>query len=183
MFTYSIEELKQMGVKVQGNNVKISKFVNIYNPRNLILHDNIRIDDFTIISCKGIVEIFNHVHIGAHCFISSATKIVFGNYSGISSGVKLFGACDDFSGEFMTNPMVPSEFLNVTEGDIIFEPHALVGSNSVVLPNVILAEGTAIAALSLVKKSTEKWFMYGGIPTKKIKKRSNKCLALEKQLK
>ena len=179
MLSYSIEELKQMGIQVHGNNIKISKFVNIYNPKNLILHDNIRIDDFTIISCKGIVEIFNYVHIGAHCFVSSATKIVFGNYSCISPGVKLFGACDDFSGEFMTNPVVPSEFLNVTTGDIIFESHALVGSNSVVLPNVVLAEGTAIASLSLVKKNTERWTIYGGIPIKKIKERSNNCKELE----
>ena len=54
-----------MGVTIHGENIKISKFVNIYNPKNLILHNNIRIDDFTIISCKGSIEIFNNVHISA----------------------------------------------------------------------------------------------------------------------
>ena len=52
---YTIEDLEKMGVKVYGKNINISKFVNIYNPKNLILLDNIIIDDFTIISCKGII--------------------------------------------------------------------------------------------------------------------------------
>ena len=50
---YSIDELKELGITVYGKNIKISKFVNIYNPTNLILHDNIRIDDFTILSGKS----------------------------------------------------------------------------------------------------------------------------------
>ena len=73
---YTIEDLEKMGITIYGKNINISKFSNIYNPQNLILHDNIRIDDFTIISCKGLVEIFNYVHISAQCFISSTTKII-----------------------------------------------------------------------------------------------------------
>ena len=56
---YTFEDLIKMGVKVYGKNIYISKFVNIYTPQNLILHDNIRVDDFTVISCKGVIEIFN----------------------------------------------------------------------------------------------------------------------------
>ena len=78
---YTKEELIELGAKIYGDNIYISKFTNIYNPSNLILHDNIRIDDFTIISCKGIIEIFNYVHISAQCFISSSTKIMIGNFS------------------------------------------------------------------------------------------------------
>jgi galactoside O-acetyltransferase len=176
---YSIEDLKNIGVIVYGKNIKISKFVNIYNPKNLILHDNIRIDDFCIISCKGTIEIFNNVHISAQCFVSSATNIIFGNYSGISVGVKLFGGCDDFSGEYLTNPTIPNKYTNVIIGDIILKDHVLIGSNSIVLPNVILAEGTAIGSNSLVKKSTNEWKIYGGVPIKEIKDRSRNCLELQ----
>jgi 3-oxoacyl-[acyl-carrier protein] reductase len=107
---------------------------------------------------------------------------VFGNYSGISSGVKLFGGCDDFSGEFLTNPTVPSKYLNVATGDIILEDHALVGASTIILPNVVLREGTAIGALSLVKKSTEPWKMYVGSPIKYVKDRKRRCLDLQKEL-
>lgn len=176
---YTIEELKEKGVTVHGANVFVSRYANIYNPRNLILHDNIRIDDFTVISCKGTVEIFNHVHIGPQCMISSSTRIVFGNYSGISSGVKLFGGCDDFSGDFLTNPTVPAEYTNVRCADIIFEDHSLVGASSVVLPGVVLKQGTAVGAMSLVKCDTEPWTVCAGIPAKKIKDRNRDCLRLQ----
>ena len=178
----TIEELKKKGVTVHGTNIMVSTFVNIYNPSNLILHDHIRIDDFTLISCKGKVEIFNHVHIGSHCMISSSTNIIFGNYTGISSGVKLFGGCDDFSGEFLTNPTIPHKYLNVQTGDIILEDHVLLGASTIVLPNVVLRQGTAVAAMSLVKKDTEPWKMYGGCPVKILKDRKQNCLLLQEQL-
>lgn len=179
---YTIEELKSKGITVYGKNVFVSKFANIYKPFNLILHDNIRIDDFTVISCKGLVEIFNYVHIGPQCVIACATNIIFKSYSTISAGTKLYGGCDDFSGDFMTNPMVPGEYLNVTIGDIILEEHTIVGSSSVILPNVVLKEGTAVAALSLINNTTEPWMIYGGVPAKKIKPRTQQCLKMQQEL-
>lgn len=179
MSCYTIEELKKKGVTVYGTNIKISSFVNIYNPQNLILHDNIRIDDFTILSCNGIIEIFNYVHISAQCFVSSKTKIIFGNYSGISVGVKVFGGSDDYSGMFMTNPTIPSKYLNVKQGDIILENHVIVGSNSVILPDVILREGTAIGCNSMVNKNTDAWKIYGGTPIKFLKDRHKNILQLQ----
>lgn len=179
---YSIQELKNLGVTVYGNNIQISKFVNIYNPKNLILYDNIRIDDFTVISCKGIIEIHNYVHIGAQCFISSSTKIIFEDYTGISPGVKVFGASDDFSGNFLTNPTIPKKYLNVKEGDIIFKKHSLVGSNSVILPNITLGEGSCVGAMSLINKNTEDWSMYVGSPIKFLKKRNINCVKLQNDL-
>jgi len=176
---YLLNELEAMGITIYGKNIKITKFVNIYNGKNLILHNNIRIDDFTIISCKGTIEIFNNVHISAQCFISSATKIIIGNYNSISVGCKLFGASDDFSGEYLANPTIPEKYLNVFKADIIFKDHVLIGSNSVVLPNVILEEGTAIGCCSVVKNNTQPWKIYGGVPIKILKDRSKKCLELQ----
>ena len=79
----------------------------------------------------------------------------------------------------MTNPMVPREYLNVMVGDIILEEHALIGSSSIVLPNVILRHGTSVGAMSLIKKDTEPWTIYGGIPAKKIKPRNKNCMNLQ----
>jgi len=114
--------------------------------------------------------------------ISSSTNIIFGNYTGISSGVKLFGGCDDFSGEFLTNPTIPHKYLNVQTGDIILEDHVLLGASTIVLPNVVLKQGTAVAAMSLVKKDTEAWKMYAGCPVKFLKDRKQNCLLLQEQL-
>ena len=69
---FKIKDLIRMGVTVKGTNVKISKLARIYNPHGLTLHDNVRIDDFTILSGRGKIEIGNFVHIGPHCFIAAA---------------------------------------------------------------------------------------------------------------
>lgn len=179
---FSLNHLKSLGVKIYGNgtNIEISKLARIYNPSNLILHDNIRIDDFAILSGRGNIEIGNYVHIGAQCSISSYSNIQFHNYSGLSSGVRLFGSTDDYSGKFMTNPTVPSHFLGTIHGDIILNKHVIIGSGSIILPNTILAEGTAVGSLSLINKNTEAWKIYAGSPAKIIKNREKNCLDYEK---
>ena len=134
---FSLNYLKSIGVKMHGNNIKISKLARIYNPSSLVLHDNIRIDDFTILSGRGNIEIGNYVHVGSQCSISSHSTIKLCDYTGISSGVKLFGGSDDFSGKFMTGPLIPSKFIRITHGDIILNKHVIVGAGSIILPNVI----------------------------------------------
>ena len=57
----------------------------------------------------------------------------------------------------------------------------IIGANSVILPNVTIKEGSSVGALSLVTKSLESWYVYFGIPVKKLKKRSKNLLDLEKQ--
>ena len=182
MNIYCLNYLKNLGVTIYGKNIKISKLVQIYNPKNIILHDNIRIDDFTILSGNGIIEIGNYVHIAPQCTISSNITIKLSDFSGLSSGVKIFGSSDDYSGKYLTNPTVPDKYKRIIKGSVILEKHVIVGSNSVILPNIILKEGTAIGTLSLVNKSTDEWNIYAGIPIKLIKKRNFNCLKLEKQL-
>jgi acetyltransferase-like isoleucine patch superfamily enzyme len=179
---YTLKELEIMGIKIYGKNISISKFVNIYNPKNLILHDNIRIDDFTIISCKVTIEIFNYVHISAQCFISSSTKIIIGNYSSISVGTKIFGGCDDFSGEYLANPTIPKKYTNVKIGDILIGDYVIIGSNSVIMPDIKINEGVAIGSNSFINKNCDSWKIYAGTPIKLIKNRKTDCLNLIKDL-
>jgi len=82
----------------------------------------------------------------------------------------------------MANPTIDKKYLNVENGDIIISKHCIIGSNSIILPNVTLFEGTAVGSLSLIKHNTEEWNIYGGIPAKIIKKRSKKCLEYEKEI-
>lgn len=178
----SLNYLKKIGVKLNGKNIKVSKFARIYNPTKLILNNNIRIDDFTILSGKGNIEIGEYVHIGPYCYISSFTNIKFNNFSGLSSGVKLFGSSDNYSGNYLTNPTVDSKYLGTIKGDIILHKHVIIGSGSIVLPNITLNEGTAIGSLSLITKNTEEWKIYGGVPAKIIKNREKKCIEYEKEL-
>ena len=180
---FSLNQLKKLGIKIYGDNIKVSKLARIYNPSNLTLHNNIRIDDFTILSGKGNIEIGNYIHIGPHCYISSYTNIKFLDYSGLASGGKLFGSSDDYSGKFLTGPTVPSKFLGTIYGDIILNKHVIIGAGSIILPKIILGEGTAVGSLSLVNKNTEEWKIYAGNPAKIIKNREKKCLEYEINIK
>ena len=78
--------------------------------------------------------------------------------------------------------MVDIEFKgNVEYSNVIIGRHSIIGSGSVILPNIIVNDGASVGALSLVNKNLEEWCLYAGIPAKKIKNRSkDKILQLEK---
>jgi acetyltransferase-like isoleucine patch superfamily enzyme len=178
----SLRKLRSLGVKLLGTDIYVSKDCRIYNPANVTLHNNVRIDDFTILSARGPIEIFNYVHIASHCLLSSATRINCHNFSAIASGSKLFGSSDDYGGDFLTNPTIPKEFGNVKSGDIILQDHVLLGSNTIVLPGITFGEGTSVGAMSLISRNTEPWGVYAGVPGKRIKERKQGCLALATNL-
>ena len=178
----TLQNLRRAGVTLLGSNIKVSKDCRLYNPKNIILHDNIRIDDFTILSARGKIELFNYVHIASHCLISSSTRIECRNFTAIASGSKLFGSTDDYGGKYLTNPTIPRELVNVKSGDIILEDHVILGSNTIVLPSVIFGEGTSVGAMSLITKNTDAWGIYTGIPAKKTRERNKDCCELAVQL-
>ncbi|MGL5278334.1 MAG: acyltransferase [Cetobacterium sp.] len=180
MAFYTREELKKIGFKSLGENVLISDKCSIYLPEKIEIGSNVRIDDFCILS--GDIKIGNYVHIAAYSALFGGAGIEMEDFSGISSRVTLYSVSDDYSGEFLTNPTVPSKFKKVEEGKVILKKHSLVGASTVVLPGVILGEGTSIGANSLVTKSTEEWSIYFGNPVKRLKARKKDLLELEKQL-
>jgi acetyltransferase-like isoleucine patch superfamily enzyme len=176
MAFYSQEVLQSFGFLFLGKSVLISEKCSIYDPASIKVDDNTRIDDFTVIS--GNVTIGKNVHISTHCFISSGKNLIsICDFAGISSGVKLFGQSDDYSGEVLTNPTVPPQFKKTeVTGNITIGKHVIIGANSVVLPGVEIGEGCAVGAMSLVKQSTKPWGIYVGVPVKRLKERSRKLL-------
>ena len=89
---------------------------------------------------------------------------------------------DDFSGEFLINPMVQKEFTNVTGGRVILENYVQLGANSIVMPNSIIGEGTVSGAFSLIKSNLSDWSIYAGIPVKFLKNRKKDLLKYVKQI-
>jgi len=177
MSFYSLIELSKLGLKQYGNNVKISRFTNIYNPSNIIIGNNVRIDDFCILSAGDkpfVLE--DNIHISAGVYIYGTGGIYIKSYSNISSGSKLFSVNDDYSGEYMVGACVHIELRNVKEEAIILEKYVVIGANSVVLPGVYLEEGVAIGANSLVNKSCKEWSIYGGTPIRFIKQRAKRII-------
>lgn len=175
--------MKKAGFKSIGKNVKIHNRASIYGPENISIGNNVRIDDFCVIIATGEMEIGNYVHLANFCYFGARNGIFIKDYCVFAPRVSVFTASDDYSGNYF--PTFPSNFEIQREGlsgRVNFFKHTLIGAGSVVLPNLDLAEGTSIGAMSLVKESTKPWGIYCGIPAKKIKDRSKNILIQEEML-
>lgn len=171
---YTQEELEQIGFKSIGIGVKISRYARIYTPQNICIGDNVRIDDFCLLSGK--IHLGSHIHISAYVALYGAEGIEICDYSGISPKSVIYSAMDDFSGDYLIGPIHPKGTTNVIGGKVKIEKYVQIGSNTVVFPNLTIGEGTVIGASSLVRHSVESWGVYCGIPIKRIKNRNKNML-------
>ena len=146
---------------------------------------DVRISDLAVIRRPELIEIGDHVCIDMGCYISTGAKIgdyihispyvcitggedahlIMEDFSGISAGSKLIVISDDFT-KGLTNPTVPVKYRYLVGGKIIMRKFSVIGANSVVLPGVEMAEGSALGANSLLTKDTQPWTVYSGSPAK-----------------
>lgn len=177
---FTNEELAQIGFESVGFNVFISKKASIYNASEISIGNNVRIDDFCILSGK--IRLGNYIHVAAYSALyGSDVGICIGDYSNISSKNSIYAITDDYSGESMTNPMIPDKYKNIYKEEVIIKKHVIIGSGCVILPGVIIEEGSAFGAMSLINRNTEPWSINAGVPFKKIKDREKTLLQLEKK--
>lgn len=178
---YSEEELSLLGLGQYGKDVRISRKASLYNPQKLRIGDHVRIDDFCILS--GEITLGSYIHISAYTAVYGAQGVVMDDFSGLSPRVTLFSAMDDFSGDYLINPMVDSGFTNVQGGKIHIGKYVQIGAGSIVFPRIEIAEGSVVGALSLVNRSLPAWGIYGGIPARFLKERRKGLLTLAEQIK
>ena len=176
-------DLPSLGLARCGKNVLISDKASLYNPGKISIGDNVRIDDFCILSAgEGGIELGSFIHIACYASLIGNGKIVMEDFSGLSSRVSLFSSSDDYKGMCMTNPTIPKKFLSIKEKDVVLRKHVVIGAGAIVLPGVELKEGAAVGALSLVTKNVNAFEIVTGNPAVFLKKRSEKLLEFEKQL-
>ncbi|RDD82676.1 acyltransferase [Dyella tabacisoli] len=177
-------ELRSLGFKAVGKNVRIARNNTIAGLENIEIGDNVRIDPYCSIIATGTgwLKIGSYVHIAGYCLLSAGDGIQMDDFSGISQGVHVYSRTDDYTGEALTNPTVPSKYTKVRGGTVHLSRHVIIGSGSVILPQVTIGEGSSVGALSLVTRSLEPWGIYTGTPARKLKARSQKMLTIEKAL-
>lgn len=181
MAILSREAIKKMGFADLGENIQISDKASFYGTSRISIGNNVRIDDFCVLSAgNGGIEIGSYIHLAVGSSLIGAGKITLSDFSNISSRVAIYSSNDDYSGSTMTNPTIPTEYTGVTNADVFLGKHVIVGSGSVILPGVRLEEGSAIGALSLVTRNCEPFGIYAGTPARKIKERKRDILGLEK---
>jgi dTDP-4-amino-4,6-dideoxy-D-glucose acyltransferase len=177
---YSLEELARLNLAACGDNAMISRKASLHNPGNISIADNVRIDDFCLLSAgSGGIAIGSNVHIAAYTSLIGRGRIELSDFANLSSRVSVYSSSDDYSGLSMSNPTIPEEFKQVTHQDVHIGRHVIVGTGTVILPGVRLELGAAVGALSLVKTNVAEFTIVGGVPAKVIAQRSRQLLETE----
>jgi galactoside O-acetyltransferase len=166
-----------------GQDVIIWSQAKIVSPEVITIGDSVIIDDFVFIMGGKNTQIGSFVHIASFTSITGSGELVMEDFTGLSGGVRVYTGNEDYSGGCLTNPSVPEPYRLPTRSFVNIKKHAIIGANTVILPGVIIGEGAAIGANSLVTKDCEPWKIYFGSPAKAIRTRpKERIIELEDQL-
>ncbi len=162
-------------------NIKVFKPSIIIGIENITFGKNILIDSFTQIYAKekGQVKIGNYVHFGAYSSIMGGGTLTINDYVAVSQGCRIVTATDDFKNGGFGTPCMPNneKYRNVTHGNITIGKFAIIGTNSVILPNVTIEEGVTVGAGCVIgsNKTLKEWGVYVG--SRRVGERNKqKCL-------
>ena len=159
-----------------GENVKIAHNVMFTQPQNVFLGDNVRIDPFSLITCK--LRTGNNVHITAYSMLGGKDQwVTMGDWTFIGYGSKLFTASEDYSGKY--GPV--NEYWGngrTFKYDITLNNFSGIASDVMLFPGVELPEGCCIGAKSLVhtKSELDEYKVYVGNPLRHFKDRDKEAV-------
>ncbi len=180
MAYYTETELVHLGFKSLGKNIKISDRARIYNRKKIEIGDNVRIDDFCVISGKVVIGSYNHIT--PMCLIAGGEPGVFlSDFCTLAYGVIVFAQSDDYSGASMVSSVIPKKYKREIMEPVIVGRQTVFGTRSVVMPGVEVADGCSFGATSLVIKSTVAWGIYAGQPARRIGERKKDLIRLEEK--
>jgi acetyltransferase-like isoleucine patch superfamily enzyme len=163
-------------LKYCGKEVKIFEKAQLIKPEMISVGDYSQIDDFAwILSGQG-VKIGRRVHISAFSSIAGGGKCSIEDYASVAIGCRIITGSDDFSGEFLINPCVPSEYRNVTRSFVRICRFATLATNVIVTPGVTIGEGALVLSGSMVTADLPEWGIYIGAPPRPIGKRDAKVI-------
>lgn len=166
-----------------GKNCNISSRAQFYSPEKIEIGDNVRIDDFSVLSGGSGLKIGSHIHIACYVSMFAGSGIEIGDFCQFGAYTILLSESDDFSGRSLIGPQVPMKYKpEYKRGKpIILEDHVTFGSKCSVLPGVTLKEGSIFGAHTLVTKDCAAWMIYVGAPARRIGGRDRKMLELADQ--
>lgn len=158
----------------------ISPNIRVRNPEYFVVGDDSIVDDFCYFSTR--VRIGRASHVASGCSVAGGPthEFTLGDYSSLSSGVKIWCVSDDFVNDIVT--IIPAAAgrvkTHLIEGDVHIGNFTAVGSNAVVMPGNDIPEGTVIGALSFVppRFAFEPWSVYAGTPIRLIGRRNRESV-------
>lgn len=71
----------------------------------------------------------DYIHISAYTSLFAGNaRIVLEDFVTISSRTAIYAITDDYSGNYMPNPLIPNKYRNVQAQEIKFHRHTLIGT-------------------------------------------------------
>ena len=175
-------DLKDFGFKSIGKNVKISSDARIYGPENISIGNDVRIDDFTILSAiNGSITLGNYVFIARNSHLSGFLGIEMHDFSSMAANTVIYSASDDYSGDYLTAQAIPQKYTAHIGGPVIIAKHVIIGSACTIIGPSVIGEGCSLGAMTFVHRNLKSWGIYFGIPAKRLKERKRGLLKLEKE--
>lgn len=167
-----------------GADVFISAAVEIRRPHLVSVGSYVAIDSGFY--CTVAVELGDYVHIGPYVTAigGAESTLSMSHFTTIGAGSRLVCGSDEFLGDGLVGSAVPGAYRDkVLLGTVKLAMFASLGTNVVVHPGVILAEGSVVGSCSLVTRDTEPWTIYHGIPARPMRERPReKMIAAAKAL-
>jgi acetyltransferase-like isoleucine patch superfamily enzyme len=164
----------------------ISPHVRIRHPEHFEIGEYSIVDDFSYFSTRVRIGLCSHIASGCSVAGGRDYQFTLGDFSSLSSGVKIWCTSDDFVNDVVT--IVPEGVgpikRHVLEGDVTFANCTAVGANTVVMPGNRVPEGTVIGALSFVPAgfAFDPWAVYAGIPIRRICGRNRAAVSAQAEL-
>ncbi len=125
------------------NTSQVWDMVHIDSPRSLTIGSHSSINRGCVLNCGGGITIGNNVLIGPNVLIYSQNH----NYK---------------------NKEIPIREQGYDKAPVIIEDDSWIAASCIILPGVKIAQGSVIAAGSVVTKNTTPYSIYAGVPAKKI---------------
>ncbi len=169
-------------LKSCGENVTIHPLAKIVKPEVIEIGDNTQIDDFSFIYGGQGIEIGKNVHICSFVSIIGGGKFIIGDYASLTAGCRVITGSDDFTGEYMVSPTVPTKFRKPNMADVVeMQDYSVMGTNSVIHPGTTIKEGSVTGSCTLITKDLEPWGIYTGTPARRVGERSKNIIDLGRE--
>ena len=164
--------------------LKSKKFINIYpnvniiNPQNILIEENVTLYSFCIIKAiqasvmsnnkkiiqKGNIHIKKNSSIGEFSFLNSLEQII------IRENVLIAQQCYIGDAEHIfAEKDTPIKQQSNKTAKVIIEDDVWLGCGVKVMSGVTIGKGSVIAAGAVVTKDVPPYTLWGGVPAKKIK--------------
>ena len=108
------------------------------------------------------------LEIGSHCTINQ--KVILDGRRGLHIGRNV--SISEQAILYTLQHDLDDPDFGVEGGPIIVKDYVFIGARAIILPNVCLGEGSAVAAGAVVTKDVEPYAVVGGVPAKLIRHRS-----------